>query len=56
VDPGVKALGVDKHLSLLKLMSLLDHIDNLDWHTVPIFKVASDLSTRILATRGNVKK
>jgi hypothetical protein len=37
MDPGVKAFGVDKHFSLLELMSLLDHIDDLDWHTTPFF-------------------
>jgi hypothetical protein len=42
VDPGVKALGVDQHFSLLELMSLLDHIDDLDWHTAPFLKVPSD--------------
>jgi hypothetical protein len=38
MDPGVKALGVDQHFSLLELMSLLDHIDDLDRHTSPPFE------------------
>src|SRR5262249_36532300 len=43
MDPGVKAFGVDKHFSLLDLMSLIDYIDDLDWHTPPFFlKVLSD--------------
>jgi hypothetical protein len=43
VDPGVKALGVDKHFSLLELMSFLDHVDDLDWHAAPLLKLVSDL-------------
>jgi hypothetical protein len=60
MDPGVKALGVEKYFSFLELMSRLDHVDNLYRHTFS-FGRNNDLSAqyylcRRTSTKGSENK